>query len=42
MEMLSNKNQDQEDRGRVSKLRLVGLPEKTEGPDMQLFGKLAF
>ncbi len=32
--MLRNKVQDQEDRGRRSNLRLIGLPEKTEGSDM--------
>lgn len=36
-EMLRNKIQDQEDRARRSNLRLVGLPEKTEGPDMCSF-----
>lgn len=35
--MLGNKVQDQEDKGRCSNLRLVGLPEKTEGPDMCKF-----
>ena len=32
-EMLPNKIQDQEDRTRHSNLRLIGLPEKTLGPD---------
>ena len=36
-EMLRNKIQDQEDRARRSNLRLIGLPEKTEGPDMCSF-----
>ena len=40
-EMLRNKIQDQEDRARRSNLRLIGLPEKTEGPDVQFSGKLA-
>ena len=38
-EMLRNKIQDQE--ARRSNLRLIGLPEKTEGPDVQFSGKLA-
>ncbi|KAG7522442.1 hypothetical protein JOB18_022344 [Solea senegalensis] len=32
--LLTSKIQDQEDRARRPNLRLVGLPEKTEGPDM--------
>lgn len=36
-EILRNKIQEQEDRARRSNLRLVGLPEKTEGPDMCSF-----
>lgn len=35
--MLKNKIQDQEDRARCSNLRLVGLPEKNEGPNMCRF-----
>lgn len=31
----------QEERARCSNLRLVGLPEKTDGTDMQFSGKLA-
>lgn len=34
---LRNKVQDLEDRGRRSNLRLVGLPEKTEGSDVCAF-----
>ncbi|KAE8278059.1 hypothetical protein D5F01_LYC23874 [Larimichthys crocea] len=37
VEILRNKIQEQEDRGRRSNLRLIGLPEKTEGPDMCSF-----
>lgn len=37
IEMLSNKVQDQEDRARRSNVRLVGLPENTEGTDMCAF-----
>lgn len=36
-EFLRNKVQDLEDRGRRSNLRLVGLPEKTEGSNMCAF-----
>ncbi|KAE8295999.1 hypothetical protein D5F01_LYC04748 [Larimichthys crocea] len=37
VEILRNKIQEQEDRGRRSNLRLIGLPEKTEGSDMCSF-----
>lgn len=37
---LRNKVQEQEDRARRSNLRLVGLPEKAEGIDMQFSRKL--
>lgn len=37
VETLSNKVQDLEDRGRRSNLRMVGLPERTEGSDACAF-----
>ncbi len=37
VETLKSKIQDPEDRTRRSNLRLVGLPEKTEGPNMCSF-----
>lgn len=40
-ETLRNRIQEQEDRSRRSNLRLLGLPEKAEGPDVQFPGKLS-